>query len=52
MEGWSMKYKLEWNYKLRGKESIFFSSDWIDGERALETAEELEKTGKAADISF
>ncbi len=52
MEGWSMKYKLEWSYKLKGKEPLLFTSDWIEGERALETAEELEQTGKAAGISF
>lgn len=47
-----MKYKLEWEYKTKGIESILFSSDFLDGEHALQAGEELEKSGKAGEISF
>jgi ribonuclease HI len=45
-----MKYKLEWKYKLKGNEKIQFTSDFITGELAIQTGEELEKSGKAADL--
>lgn len=47
-----MKYKLEWKYKLKGKESIAFTSDFLEGELALSAAEELERMGKALELSF
>lgn len=47
-----MNYKLEWKYKLKGKDPIWFSSDWLTGEVALSVAEELGKTGKASDFLF
>ncbi|MBM4762058.1 ribonuclease H family protein [Bacillus sp. B15-48] len=47
-----MKYKLEWKYKLKGKEAIWFTSDWLEGEVALHTAEDLERLGRADDIRF
>lgn len=48
-----LKYKLEWEYKAaKGIEPILFSSDFLDGEHALQAGEELEKSGKAAEISF
>lgn len=47
-----MKYKLEYKYKLKGKEPVSFTSDWLEGEGALITGEELEKTGKAIEIFF
>lgn len=47
-----MKYKLEWVFKVKGNENVRFSSDWLEGEHALLTAGELEKTGKATDFSF
>ncbi|WP_226642586.1 reverse transcriptase-like protein [Mesobacillus subterraneus] len=47
-----MKYKLEWEYKAKGIESILFSSDFLDGEHALQAGEELDKSGKAGEISF
>ena len=47
-----MKYKLEYKYKLKGKEPVSFTSDWLEGEVALITGEELEKTGKAIEIFF
>ncbi|EAR64506.1 hypothetical protein B14911_06848, partial [Bacillus sp. NRRL B-14911] len=31
-----MKYKLEWLYRLKGTDGIRFTSDWMDGETALE----------------
>ena len=30
-----MKYKMEWKYKLKGREGIYFTSDWIEGEIAI-----------------
>jgi ribonuclease HI len=47
-----MKYKLEWEYKVKGIDPILFSSDFLDGEHALQAGEELEKSGKAGEISF
>jgi len=47
-----MKYRLEWKYKLKGNEKILFTSDWIIGDIAIQTGEELENTGKAVDINF
>lgn len=47
-----MKYKLEWNYKLKGNEAVLFSSDWLDTGVALAMGDELEKFTKAKDIVF
>ena len=47
-----MKYKLEWEYKAKGIDSILFSSDFLDSEHALQAGEELEKSGRAGEISF
>ncbi|MCM2531886.1 reverse transcriptase-like protein [Neobacillus pocheonensis] len=48
-----MKYRLDWNYKLKGsEEKIQFSSDWVSGEIAIQVGEELEKSGKASDLYF
>lgn len=48
-----MKYKLEWTYKLKGtNETVQFSSDFITGDLALQTGEDLEKTGKADNLSY
>ncbi|MDP4161920.1 MAG: reverse transcriptase-like protein [Bacillota bacterium] len=47
-----MKYKLEWKYKVKGKEKVLFTSDMLNGETALQTGEELEKSGKASDLYF
>lgn len=47
-----MKYKLEWKYKLKGNPNVFFTSDWLTGELALLTGEELEKTGRALDMVY
>ncbi|KAB2333611.1 ribonuclease H family protein [Bacillus mesophilum] len=47
-----MKYKLEWNYKLKGSSNVFFTSDWLTGELALLTGEELAKSGRALDMVY
>jgi ribonuclease HI len=47
-----MKYKIEWTYKLNGNEKVLFSSEYISGELAIETGEELEKSGKAINLVF
>lgn len=47
-----MKYKLEWMYKLKSNEKILFSSEFISGELAMQAGEELEKSGKVADLLF
>lgn len=47
-----MKYKMEWQYKLKGKEKIQFTSEYIAGESAIQAGDELEKIGKAADLYF
>ncbi|MBN8200196.1 MULTISPECIES: reverse transcriptase-like protein [Bacillaceae] len=47
-----MKYKLEWKYKLKGNEDILFTSDWIDGESALQIGEDIEKSGKGKEVIY
>ncbi len=47
-----MKYKLAWLYRLKGTDGIRFTSDWMDGETALELGGDLEKGGKALDLEF
>ncbi|CAH2715566.1 hypothetical protein BACCIP111895_02750 [Neobacillus rhizosphaerae] len=47
-----MKYRLEWNHKLKSNEKVRFSSDWVVGETAVQIGEELEATGKVTDLYF
>lgn len=47
-----MKYQIEWKYKVRGKQNVLFTSEWLHSELAIETGELLEKEGKASDITF
>ncbi|WP_147533721.1 reverse transcriptase-like protein [Bacillus marasmi] len=47
-----MKYKIEWKYKGKGIPPVQFDSDLLTGEVALQIGEELEKTGKAIEITF
>lgn len=47
-----MKYKIEWKFKGKGLEPVLFESEYLDGELTLQVAEELEKTGKALDLTF
>lgn len=47
-----MKYRLEWNYNLKGNEKVQFSSEWVSGELAIQIGEELEKTGKVTELYF
>ena len=45
-----MKYKIEWTYKLKGKENIYFTSDWLDSEIAIIAGEDIEKSGKVSEL--
>lgn len=47
-----MKYKIEWIYKIKGHQGVTFNSDYLDGEVAIQTGEELEKSGKASELYF
>lgn len=47
-----MKYKLEWKYKGKGIEPLVFVSEWTEGEHILRIGEELEKSGKAVELTF
>lgn len=47
-----MKYRLEWNYKLKNNEKVQFSSEWVSGETAKQLGEELEASGKVSDLYF
>ena len=47
-----MKYKIEWSYKLKGKENIYFTSDWLDSEIAITAGEDIEKSGKVSELHF
>ena len=48
----TMKYRLEWNYKVKSNEKVQCSSEWISGELAIKIGEELEGTGKVSDLYF
>ena len=47
-----MKYYVTWMYKHSKKPTCIFQSDYIDGAAALIIAEDLEKTGRAHEITF
>jgi ribonuclease HI len=47
-----MKYQLEWKYKLKGTEGIYFRSDWLEAELAIPGGEDIEKSGKCSELTF
>lgn len=47
-----MKYQLEWKNKVKGFQPVLCKSEWIDGDCALMFGEELEKNGKAIDLTY
>ncbi|MBE3571151.1 MAG: reverse transcriptase-like protein [Bacillales bacterium] len=47
-----MKFQLEWKYKLKGNETVLFTSNFLDGNLAIKVGEEIEKSGKAAGLVF
>ncbi|MFE8702154.1 reverse transcriptase-like protein [Cytobacillus sp. FJAT-54145] len=47
-----MKYRIEWKYKLKGNDPVLFTSDWLDSEVALLMGDDLERLGKAIDITY
>ena len=48
-----MKYKLEYKFqRKKKKDSIYFTSDWIQSTTALEVGEELEKRNDVIDMLF
>lgn len=47
-----MKYKLEWKYRVKGNNPVLFFSDYLDSDLAIQTGEELEKSGKAIDLVY
>lgn len=47
-----MKYRMEWQLKLKGNEKILFVSDFLSPESAIQAGEEIERTGKAAQLAF
>jgi ribonuclease HI len=47
-----MKYKIEMKYKVRGNQTVFFASDWLESDLALQTGEQLEKSSKVPEVSF
>lgn len=51
-DGLTLKYKIEWTYKLKGKEGIYFTSDWLEAELAISGGEDIEKSGKASELTF
>lgn len=48
----SMKYRIEWEYQLKGKDPILFSSDWVEGDTVLQLHEDIMKTGRVKQITF
>ena len=47
-----MKYKIEWAYKIKGQDPVSFTSDWMEQEIAILAGEDIEKTGKVAELKF
>jgi ribonuclease HI len=47
-----MKFQLEWQYKIKGNETVLFTSDLLDGDLAIKVGEEIEKSGKAVSLVF
>nr|WP_295971934.1 reverse transcriptase-like protein [uncultured Bacillus sp.] len=47
-----MKYKLEWLYKIKGTNGVYFTSDWIDGEQAILYGEDIEKSNRTSELTF
>jgi len=47
-----MKLKIEWTYKLKAKDPIFFTSDWLDSELAIFAGEDISKSGKSSEMTF
>ncbi len=47
-----MKYRLEWNHKLKNNQKVQFSTEWVNGELAVQIGEELEASGKITDLYF
>lgn len=47
-----MKYKIEWTYKLKGAEGVYFTSDWLEAEIAIATGEDIEKSGRSSELIF
>ncbi|AIE60468.1 reverse transcriptase-like protein [Bacillus methanolicus] len=47
-----MKFMLEWKYKLKGNETVLFTSDLLEGDLAIKAGEEIVKSGKAADLAY
>lgn len=47
-----MKYKVEWLYKIKGMDGVFFTSDWIEGEQAILYGEDIEKSNRTSELIF
>ncbi|UII54556.1 reverse transcriptase-like protein [Cytobacillus spongiae] len=47
-----MKYRLEWKYKIKGKKSILFTSEWLDKDLALLAGQDIEGSGKCAELFY
>jgi len=47
-----MKYQMEWKYKLKGTEGIYFTSDWLEAALAIAGGEDIEKSGKCSELIF
>jgi ribonuclease HI len=47
-----VKYKIEWKLKIKGMEPVLFESGLVPGDDAIKIGEELERTGKAIDLTF
>lgn len=47
-----MKYQINMKVKMKGKAPLAFTSEWIDGEAAIQMGEQLESSGKISDFSF
>ncbi|GKU80938.1 reverse transcriptase-like protein [Niallia sp. NCCP-28] len=47
-----MKYKLEWKYRIKKGNSVYFTSDWIALEDAIIIGEDVEKSQKGTELTF
>ncbi|MBB6444628.1 ribonuclease HI [Bacillus benzoevorans] len=43
---------MEWLYKLKGTDGVYFTSDWIDGDQAILYGEDIEKQNRTSELIF
>ncbi|PKG24066.1 reverse transcriptase-like protein [Niallia nealsonii] len=47
-----MKYKLEWKYRIKKGNSVYFTSDWMTLDDSIIIGEDIEKSQKGTELTF